>query len=105
MIEQARASIDTAQVARELAREQVEAEQTEFNLGTSTLRFVLEEQRNIAQAETTELQSLVAFNKALVDLDKAMGLTLMKNNIQLDKAIQGNPIASQSLTNRATAGN
>ena len=100
MIEQARASIDTAQIARELAKEQADAEQTRFNLGTSTLRFVLEEQRNMAQAETVELQSLVTFNKALVDLDKSMGLTLMRNNVQLDKAIQGNPIASQSLTNR-----
>ena len=104
-IEQARASIDTARVARELAQEQVEAEQTKFNLGTSTLRFVLEEQRNLAQAETTELQSLVGFNKAMVDLDKAMGLTLMKNNVQVDKVIQGTTIASQSLADRARSGN
>jgi outer membrane protein TolC len=104
-IEQARASIDTARVARELAQEQVEAEQTKFNLGTSTLRFVLEEQRNLAQAETTELQSLVGFNKALVDLDKAMGLTLMKNNVQVDKAIQGNAVASRTLVERARSGN
>jgi outer membrane protein TolC len=104
-IEQARASIDTARVARELGQEQVEAEQTKFNLGTSTLRFVLEEQRNLAQAETTELQSLVSFNKALVDLDKAMGLTLMKSNVQVDKAIQGNAVASQTLAERARSGN
>ena len=105
MIEQARGSIETAQIARELAKEQADAEQTRFNLGTSTLRFVLEEQRNMAQAETVELQSLVTFNKALVDLDKSMGLTLMRNNVQLDKAIQGGPIASQPLTNRARSGN
>jgi outer membrane protein len=105
LIEQARASIEIAQIARELAKEQADAEQTRFNLGTSTLRFVLEEQRNMAQAETVELQSLVTFNKALVDLDKAMGLTLMKNNVQVDKAIQGGPVASQTLTNKAKAGN
>lgn len=105
MIEQARGSIETAQIARELAKEQADAEQTRFNLGTSTLRFVLEEQRNMAQAETVELQSLVTFNKALVDLDKSMGLTLMRNNVQLDKAIQGGPVASRTLTNRPIAGN
>lgn len=104
-IEQAHASIDTARVARELAQEQVEAEQTKFNLGTSTLRFVLEEQRNLAQAETTEVQSLVTFNKALVDLDKAMGLTLMKSNVQIEKAINGNAIASETLAERARSGN
>lgn len=104
-IEQARASIETSRIARELAVEQVEAEQTKFNLGTSTLRFVLEEQRNVAQAETTELQSLVTFTKAVVDLDRAMGLTLMKNNVQIDKAMQAPAIASRSLVERVRAGN
>ena len=104
-IEQARASIDQARVAHELAQETVQAEQTKFSLGTSTLRNVLEEQRNLAQAETTELQSLVTFNKALVDLDEAMGLTLMKNNIQIDKAIQSPTVASRSLVERARSGN
>ena len=63
------------------------AEQTKFNLGTSTLRFVLEEQRNVAQAESNELQSVVNFTKSLVDLDKAMGMTLRKNNIEIDKTL------------------
>ena len=104
-IEQARASIDMARVATELSREQLEAERTKFSLGTSTLRFVLEEQRNLAQSQTTEVQSLVTFNKALVDLDKAMGLTLMKSNIQIEKAIQTPAVASQSLSERARSGN
>ena len=104
-IEQAQASIDTARVARELAIERLEAEQTKFELGTSTLRFVLEEQRNVAQAETTELQNLVTFTKTVVDLDKAMGLTLSKNNIQIDKALQGSTVASRSLMQRSVTGN
>jgi len=104
-IDQARASIDQSRVARELVQQTVEAEQTKFSLGTSTLRDVLEEQRNLAQAETTELQSLVTFNKALVDLDKAMGLTLMKNNIQIDKALQNTTVASRSLAERVRSGN
>ena len=104
-VEQTRATIDSAQVARELAEERVQAEQTKFNLGTSTLFFVLEEQRNVAQAQTTEVQSLVSFNKAIVDLDKAMGLTLMKNNIQVEKALQIPSVASDSFTERARWGN
>jgi outer membrane protein TolC len=104
-IVQAQASIETAQVARELAIERRDAEQTKFDLGTSTLRFVLEEQRNVAQAETTELQSLVTFTKAVVDLDRAMGLTLSKNNIQIDRALQGSTVASQSLSERSSGAN
>lgn len=104
-IEQARATIDIATIASELARDRMEAEQTKFNLGTSTLRFVLEEQRNVVQAESSELQSIVSFNKTLVDLDKAMGLTLTKNNIRIDKALQAPAVASKSLGDRAKAGN
>src|SRR5438876_140425 len=77
----------TAQTTRELAEQRLEAEQTKFSLGTSTLRFVLEEQRNVAQAQTNELQNVVNFTKSLVDLDKAMGLSLKKNNIEIDKTL------------------
>jgi outer membrane protein len=104
-VEQARATIETATIASELARDRMEAEQTKFNLGTSTLRFVLEEQRNVAQAESSELQSVVSFNKILIDLDKAMGLTLQKNNVRVDRAMQAPAVASTSLTDRAKTGN
>jgi outer membrane protein len=91
-VEMNRARIETAKTTRELAAQKLDAEQTKFNLGTSTLRFVLEEQRNVAQAETNEVQSIVNFTKSLVDLDKAMGMTLRRNNIEIDKTL--NPIAS-----------
>src|SRR3989449_616570 len=78
-VEMNRARIETAQTTRELSEQRLEAEQTKFSLGTSTLRFVLEEQRNVAQAQTNELQNVVNFTKSLVDLDKAMGLSLKKN--------------------------
>jgi len=87
-VEQNRARIETAQLSLDLARERLEAEQTKFNLGTSTLRFVLEEQRNVAQAETTEFQTKTNFTKALIDLDRAMGMTLRNNNIEVEKALQ-----------------
>jgi outer membrane protein TolC len=82
-----KARIDTARVARELAQKKLEAEQDKFSLGTSTLRFVLDEQNNVAVAESNELQTVVNFTKSLVDLDRAMGLTLKKNNIELDKTL------------------
>jgi len=80
-----KAKIDAAQTARELAERRLEAEQKKFDLGASTIRFVLEEQRNVAQAQTDELQSLVNYTKSLVDFDRAVGMTLKKNNIEIDK--------------------
>jgi len=71
----------------------MEAEQDKFGLGTSTLRFVLEEQRNVAQAESNELQAEVNFTKSLVDLDKSMGMTLSKNNIEIDKTLKAGTTA------------
>jgi outer membrane protein TolC len=92
-VEMNRARIETAKVTRELAQQTMEAEQAKFGLGTSTLRFVLEEQRNVAQAESNELQAVVNFTKSLVDLDRAMGLTLSKNNIELEKTLKSGTTA------------
>jgi len=86
-VELNRARIETAQVALDLEQQKLDAEKTKFDLGTSTLRFVLEEQRNLAQAQTTELQTRISFAKAVLDLDKAMGLTLQRNNIELERAL------------------
>ena len=92
-VEMNRARIETAKTTRELAQKKMEAEQDKFNLGTSTLRFVLEEQRNVALAESNELQTEVNFTKGLVDLDKAMGLTLSKNNIEIEKTLKSGTTA------------
>jgi len=104
-VQQNRARIETAQTALDLEKQKLDAEQTKFNLGTSTLRFVLEEQRNLAQAETTQLQSLVNFSKSLIDLDKAMGMTLRNNNIEIDKALQSSSMDSYKSTISAPAAN
>jgi outer membrane protein TolC len=82
-----RARIETAQKARELSERRLEAEQKKFDLGASTIRFVLEEQRNVAQAQTNEIQALVNYTKSLVDADRAMGMTLKKNNIEIEKTL------------------
>jgi len=86
-VEMNKAQIDAAATARELAERRLDAEQKKFDLGASTIRFVLEEQRNVAQAQTDELQALVNYTKALVDLDHATGMALKKNNIEIEKTL------------------
>ncbi len=93
IVEMNRARIDAAAKARELAERRLDAENKKFELGASTIRFVLEEQRNVTEAQTKEISSLVNYTKALVDLDRAMGLSLKKNNIEVEKSL--NPIASR----------
>jgi outer membrane protein TolC len=83
-VEMNRARIDAAKTARELAERRLEAEQKKFDLGASTIRFVLEEQRNVTQAQTNEIAAVVNYTKALVDLDRATGMILQRNNVQID---------------------
>lgn len=86
-VEMNRARIEAAEKARELAERRLDAEQKKFELGASTIRFVLEEQRNVTQAQTNDIAALVNYTKALVDLDRSMGMTLRKNNIEIEKTL------------------
>jgi outer membrane protein TolC len=83
-----RARINAAEKALELANRQLEAEQKKFQLGTSQLRFVLEEQQNVTAAQTSQIQALVNYAKSLVDYDRAVGRTLRKNNIEIDRQLE-----------------
>jgi outer membrane protein TolC len=86
-VEMYKARIETAKIARELAQKTLEAEQAKFDLGTSILQFVLNDQNALLQARTNEIQTLINFTKALVDLDRSMGMSLKKNNIELDRTL------------------
>ena len=86
-IQKNEARVTTTRITRELAVRRLEAEQKKFDLGTSTIRFVLEEQRNLAQAETDEIEALVNYTKALVAYDRAIGNTLQRNNIEIQKQL------------------
>ena len=84
-----RARIEAAQKSRELAEKNLDAEQKKFQLGTSTIRFVLEEQRNLAVAQSNEVLALVDFTKAKNSLDRAVGKTLEVHSIRIEDALSG----------------
>jgi outer membrane protein TolC len=83
-VEMSAARIDAAQTIRVLAERKLDYEQKKFDLGVSPIRFVLEEQRNVTQAQTDEIAALVSYAKAMVDYNHAIGTILKKNNIVLD---------------------
>jgi len=95
-VEMNRAHIESAQKAREFAQQTLDAEQQKYDLGVSTLFFVLQDQTNLAIAQTNEIQAMVNYTKALVGLDRAMGQTLLHNHIALEN---GNPIVSANTAN------
>jgi outer membrane protein TolC len=87
-VEMNRARIAAADKALELANMQFEAEQKKFQLGTSQLRFVLQEQQNVTAAQTSQIQALVNYARSLVEYDRAVGRTLRKHNIEIDKQLE-----------------
>jgi outer membrane protein TolC len=82
-----KARIETAEVSRELAEQQMNAEQRRYALGASTVRFVLEEQRNFTQMQTNEIAALINYTKALVDYERSIGMTLKKHNVEIEKTL------------------
>jgi len=88
-LEQNRARIEAAQKARELAQQTMDAEQKKFQLGASTIFFVIQAQRDLAAAKSTEVRARVDFANADVQFDRALGRTLERSSITLDDAKTG----------------
>ncbi|MFN2447707.1 MAG: TolC family protein [Vicinamibacterales bacterium] len=63
--------IDAARAARELAQQQLEAEQSKFEVGMSTNFFVVQAQRDLANAENVELRALSDYRKSLVTFERS----------------------------------
>jgi hypothetical protein len=55
-----------------------------FNAGFSTNFNVIQQQAYLAQSETTEVVALAAWQKAAVQLDRALGQTLQHQGIVLN---------------------
>lgn len=76
--------IGSTRVARQLAQEQLDAEQKKFNEGLSTNFQVLDYQDQLTQAITNEALAIAAYNKAIVNLESTTGITLQHYNIVVE---------------------
>jgi len=59
-----------ATVARELAQQRLDAEQSRFEVGLSTNFLVVQAQRDLATAQNTELRALLDYRRAMVDYER-----------------------------------
>ena len=73
--------VQASQAARELAQKTLEAEQSKFEVGMSTNYNVILAQRDLATAQSNELQSILNYRKALVELERVQSTTLSNLNI------------------------
>ena len=75
--------VEAAQAAREFSQRTLEAEQSKFEVGISTNYFVVQAQRDLATAQNNELQAVLAYRKALVELERLQQTSLSTSNITI----------------------
>lgn len=63
--------VESARAARELAQRRLEAEQSKFEVGISTNFFVVQAQRDLADAQNVELRALADLQKSVVTFERA----------------------------------
>jgi outer membrane protein len=88
-VQQNRASVEAARAAVELGHQSLDAEQKKYALGASTTTLVLQNQTTLAQAESTLVSAMAAYEKSRVELDRATGSLLDHNGIQIGEAERG----------------
>ncbi len=88
-VEQNRASVASAQAAVDYAKQSLDAEQKKYQFGTSTTTAVLQNRSALATAESTLLSATAAYEKARLELDRAVGQLLDHAGISIDDAAKG----------------
>jgi outer membrane protein len=88
-VKQAEAAVRSAQKARELQEQTLDAEQKKFELGATTIFFVIQSQRDLAQARSAEVAALGSYAKARNSLQQTIGTTLEANDVSIDEAKSG----------------
>jgi len=88
-LQQSRAVYQAAVKTRILREQTLEAEQKKLALGASTIYNVILIQRDLAQAESDEVNALNSYSKAKVQMDAAIGQTLERNNVSIAEAFTG----------------
>ena len=108
-LQQDMARVEAAQKARELAQQTLDAERKKYQLGASTVFFVIQAQRDLTTAQGNELRAKADLQEAEVGYYRSLGRTLEVNNITVADArsghvyhpplIPGTPSAQLTLTN------
>ena len=95
-------AVQAAQAARELAQKKLEAEQSKFEVGMSTNYFVVQAQRDLRDAQISELRAVLNYRKALVEFERLQQTTLQNLGITVLNAGGGGGAAATA--GRATTG-
>jgi outer membrane protein TolC len=87
---QGKAQVEAARKAASLARQMWEGEQKKLEAGASTSYQVILRERDYTTAQQAEVSATVAYAKAIVEMDRARGITVERNGIEYTDALSGN---------------
>ena len=88
-LQQARARYETAVNTRKLGEQSLKDEQNRFQHGVSSVTLVIQAQRDLANDEDAEVQSMANYTHARIAFDMALGRTLDVNHISMTEAVNG----------------
>ena len=75
--------IDAAMAARELAEQQLAAEESKFEVGMSTNFFVVQAQRDLATARDAELRAILDYQTAIIEFERVQRTSLARAGISI----------------------
>lgn len=93
-LQQARARYDAAREARVLSEQTLDADSKRYSLGASTAYQVIQDQRDLANAQNSEVQAMANFTHQRISLELALGTTLEEHHITMQEAVQGKVMAA-----------
>jgi outer membrane protein TolC len=79
---QGKAQVEAARKAAALAMEILEGEKIKLEAGTSTSYQLILRERDLVAAQQAEVAATAAYAKAIIEMDRARGLTLERNSIK-----------------------
>ncbi|HEY4085381.1 MAG TPA: TolC family protein [Bryobacteraceae bacterium] len=95
-LQQARARYTSAQEARALSQQTFDGDQKKYELGASTPYQVVQDQRDLANSQSQEVQAMANYTHASIAFDQALGVTMDVNNISITEAMSGKVSAAPS---------
>lgn len=100
-LQQARSRYETAVATRKLAEQTLEAEQMRFKFGQSTIAIVVQAQRDLANDQSAEVQSMANYTHARIAFEQAIGQTLDSNDVSIEEAQKGEVARKSSIPDNA----
>jgi outer membrane protein TolC len=86
---QGKAQVEAAHKAALLARDLWEGEKSKLEAGASTSYQVILLERDYISAQQAEVAAMVTYAKAIVEMDRARGVTLERSGIEYSDALNG----------------